>query len=102
MIPANTAVVIDTRRLNNEAATWGTNSSDFDPDRFLSIRPDRLRCGFIRFGAGAASGRCLGKNVADIVFKLVTIAALETFTLRPLQPGEKGQVDDLEIELSRL
>ncbi|KAL4809102.1 cytochrome P450 [Aspergillus unguis] len=102
LVPADTPVIIDARRLNSKAATWGAHSADFDPDRFLGISPDRLRCGFMRFGAGAASGRCLGKNVADLVFKLVTIAALETFALRSLPRGEKGQIDDTDIELSRL
>ncbi|KAF7596243.1 hypothetical protein BBP40_002776 [Aspergillus hancockii] len=102
LIPANTPVVIDTRRLNTEAVTWGANGADFEPDRFLKIPQDRLRCAFMRFGTGAASGRCLGKNVADILFKLATIAVIEKFTLHSLPGGEKGQVLGADIRMSRL
>jgi cytochrome P450 monooxygenase len=80
-IPANTSVVIDTRRLNNEAVTWGEDGASFRPERFAEVPRQKQRHGFMRFGVGAASGRCLGKNIADVVFKLTTMMVLETFTL---------------------
>lgn len=106
-IPANTTVIIDNRRLNEEAVTWGPDGDQFRPDRFLEVAPQALRCGFMRFGTGAASGRCLGKNVADVVFKLTTIAVVEEFRIEPLENGEKhtfasSMEEKADIRLSRI
>ncbi|KAL7789653.1 cytochrome P450 [Trichoderma afarasin] len=80
-VPANTAVVIDSGRLNKEAVTWGADGQDFRPERFKEIPQSKCRYGFMKFGAGGASGRCLGKHVADITFKLTVIAVLKKFSL---------------------
>ncbi|KAJ5957808.1 Cytochrome monooxygenase apdB [Penicillium viridicatum] len=97
-IPAGTPVVIDTRRLNNEAVTWGAASDGFNPDRFLKLPSQNLRCGFMRFGTGAASGRCLGKNVADAVFKLTMIEVVERFRLESASGSEeKGRKVDIRL-----
>lgn len=109
-VPANTTVIIDNRRLNEEAVSectqtrsfeqsrsradyipaWGPDGEQFRPDRFLEVAPQALRCGFMRFGTGAASGRCLGKHIADVLFKLTTIAVVENFALEPLKSPEKS------------
>ncbi|KAL7907288.1 cytochrome P450 [Trichoderma velutinum] len=80
-VPANTAVVIDSGRLNKEAITWGADGQDFRPERFKEIAQSKCRYGFMKFGAGGASGRCLGKHVADITFKLTIIVVLKKFLL---------------------
>lgn len=80
-VPANTAVVIDSGRLNKEAVTWGADGQDFRPERFKEITQSKCRYGFMKFGAGGASGRCLGKHVADITFKLTIIVVLKKFLL---------------------
>ena len=98
-IPAGTAVVIDTRQLNNNTSTFGKDSTEFNPDRFLRTETEKLRCGFMRFGAGAAAGRCLGKNAADVLFKMVTVAILQEFTLSVVQQG--GEHRDAQIKLTR-
>lgn len=92
LIPPNTSVVIDTRRLNNESVTWGPDSAAFRPDRFADMPREKLRCGFMRFGTGAASGRCLGKNVADVVFKLTGMMFVEGFELETEDDGSGGDV----------
>lgn len=103
LIPANTPVVIDTRRLNNDPRTFGGDSEQFRPDRFASIQSEKLRCGFMRFGTGAATGRCLGKNAADVLFKMVTIAVVEKFRLSQGQTGEKrGQGNAVNITLTQV
>ncbi|KAL7944855.1 cytochrome P450 [Trichoderma barbatum] len=81
-VPANTAVVIDSGRLNKEAVTWGADGHDFRPERFNEITQSKCRYGFMKFGAGGASGRCLGKHVADITFKLTIVVVLKKFLLR--------------------
>ena len=88
-VPANTTVIIDNMRLNKSMGTWGVDGNEFRPDRFLDVAPQALRCGFMRYGTGAASGRCLGKNIADVVFKMTTIAVVEKFRLEALAEGEK-------------
>ncbi|KAG6356929.1 hypothetical protein INS49_014804 [Diaporthe citri] len=80
-VPGNTAVVIDARRLNTDPDSWGTDSGEFRPERFRQVPLSRCRYSYMRFGTGGASGRCLGKNVADIVFKLTVMEVLKRFSL---------------------
>ncbi|KAI4721985.1 hypothetical protein E4T48_01735 [Aureobasidium sp. EXF-10727] len=88
-IPANTTVIIDNQRLNEGTVTWGADGDHFRPNRFLEVSAQAQRCGFMRFGTGAASGRCLGKNAADVVFKLTIIAVIERFRLETLADDGK-------------
>ncbi|KAL5362623.1 cytochrome P450 [Aspergillus floccosus] len=91
-VPARCPVVIDAKRLNADPATWGKDSDTYRPERFRDITSSKLRYGFMRFGVGAASGRCLGKHLADTVFKLTLMAVLERYSLH------SGQ-DEPEVEL---
>ncbi|KAJ5742114.1 monooxygenase [Penicillium manginii] len=43
----------------------------------------------MRYDTSAALGRCLGKHLADLIFKLTTVAAVESFRLESLRVGEK-------------
>jgi cytochrome P450 monooxygenase len=86
-IPARCPVVIDAKRLNADPATWGKDGDTYRPERFRDILPSKLRYGFMRFGVGAASGRCLGKHLADTVFKLTLMAVLERYSLHSGQDG---------------
>lgn len=90
-IPANTAVVIDARRLNTDTESWGEDSDSFRPQRFRQMPLSKCRYSYMRFGVGGASGRCLGKNVADIVFKLTAMEVLKRVSLskpQGLAPNE--------------
>lgn len=80
-VPANTAVVIDARRLNADPDSWGADGGEFRPERFRQMPLSKCRYSYMRFGTGGASGRCLGKNVADIVFKLTVMEVLKRFSL---------------------
>ncbi|GFF56671.1 conserved hypothetical protein [Aspergillus udagawae] len=86
-VPARCPVVIDAKRLNADPATWGKDGDTYRPERFRDILPSKLRYGFMRFGVGAASGRCLGKHLADTVFKLTLMAVLERYSLHSGQDG---------------
>ncbi|KAJ4163173.1 hypothetical protein LMH87_004917 [Akanthomyces muscarius] len=102
LIPANTPVVIDTRRLNNASYTFGADTDVFDPSRFSKIPSEKLRCGFMKFGAGAASGRCLGKNAADVLFKMMVIGILEKFSLSLPFPALGKEGSSTNIKLTKL
>jgi len=80
-VPPNTAVIIDAGRLNTDSITWGPDGKTFRPERFRDMPQSSCRYGFMRFGVGAASGKCLGRNVADIVFKMTTLAVVERYLL---------------------
>lgn len=86
-------MVIDTRRLNTDPVTWGDDGTEFRPKRFLRMPPGKCRYGFMRFGAGGASGRCLGKNVADVVFKLTAIEVLQRYSLTISKVQAEGQIE---------
>ncbi|KAJ5185543.1 hypothetical protein N7491_006590 [Penicillium cf. griseofulvum] len=86
-VPARCPVVIDAKRLNTDPATWGKDGDTYRPERFRDIPPCKSRYYFMRFGIGAASGRCLGKHLADMLFKLTLMAVFERYSLHSLQGG---------------
>ncbi|KAJ5555318.1 Cytochrome P450 [Penicillium sp. DV-2018c] len=86
LIPAQTPTVIDWKRLNTTPTVWGSDGDIFRPERFAKISPTAYRYGLLRFGIGR--GRCLGKNIADIMLKMVTVAIVERYIMKPGQ--EKG------------
>lgn len=80
-IPANTPIVIDVRRINTNAQTWGADAEEFKPERFIGRSPASYRFGLVRWGI--ASGKCMGKNMADALLKLITMAVVERYVLSP-------------------
>jgi cytochrome P450 monooxygenase len=96
-VPSNTAVVIDARRLNTDAVTWGPDGNTFRPERFTDMPQSACRYGFMRFGVGAASGKCLGKNVADIVFKMTTLAVVGKYVITSVE--KKGVEEAASSEI---
>ena len=54
----------------------------------------------MRFGAGGGSGRCLGKNVADMVFKLTTLAVVEKYVLTAAKGNQAEGAASSEIEFT--
>jgi cytochrome P450 len=80
-------VVIGVKRLNRHPSLWGSDGSKFRPERFLDMPPSQWRNGMIRYGI--AVGRCLGKNVADLILKMTTLAILETYQLKQVAGSTK-------------
>lgn len=91
LIPAQTPVVIDWKRLNTTPAIWGSDGEQFRPERFADISPTAYRYGLLRFGIGR--GRCLGKNIADMMLKMVTVAIVQRYFMKPAGK-EKGTRQD--------
>lgn len=93
-IPAGTPVVVDVNRLNTHPSTWGADAHVFRPERFQEMTPRDWRFSMIRFGI--ATGRCLGKNLADLILKMTTIEVMQRYQLRKVAPvaaqgnGKKG------------
>ncbi|RYP81234.1 hypothetical protein DL769_002064 [Monosporascus sp. CRB-8-3] len=82
-LPARTPVVIDVRRLNTNALTWGPDATEFRPERFASLSPNEYRYGYMRFGV--VSGKCLGKHMADILMKVALITILEQYRIEEVE-----------------
>lgn len=82
-IPARTPIVIDVRRLNTNALTWGADGGEFRPERFASLAPKDYRYGYMRFGV--VSGKCLGKHMADVLMKVTVIAVLEQYRIEEVE-----------------
>ncbi|EJP64645.1 Cytochrome P450 CYP5293A1 [Beauveria bassiana ARSEF 2860] len=91
LIPAKTPVVIDWKRLNTTPAIWGSDGEQFRPERFADISPTAYRYGLLRFGMGR--GRCLGKNIADMMLKMAAVAIVQRFSMVPAGK-EKGTRQD--------
>lgn len=80
-IPAGTTIIMDWKRLNTTPAIWGSDSELFRPERFASMSPMSYRYAFLRFGFGRE--RCLGKNIAEIMLKLVLISIVQQYDMKP-------------------
>lgn len=80
-IPGGMPTVIDVRRLNTSPTIWGEDAEDFRPERFIGLNPSEYRYGLLRWGIG--QGKCMGKNMADSMLKLVVVAVLERYSLHP-------------------
>ena len=78
------------RRLNTNVGVWGPDAEVFRPGCFLTMPPASYRYAMIRFGIGP--GKCMGKNIADVLLKMTIIAVLERYALSSCQGGgtEKG------------
>lgn len=87
IVPAGTPTVIDIRRLNTHQSAWGSDAEVFRPERFLKMPPAQYRYSMLRFGIGP--GKCMGKNMADVLLKMAVIAVVERYILGPFQ-GQKG------------
>lgn len=91
--------MIDAKRLNADPDTWGKDGDAYRPERFRDIPPLKLRYGFMRFGVGAASGRCLGKHLADTLFKLTLMAVLERHSLHSVQDGPEIELRYVDVKI---
>ncbi|CBF80479.1 hypothetical protein AN8408.2 [Aspergillus nidulans FGSC A4] len=98
-VPARCPVVIDAKRLNADRATWGKDGDTYRPERFRDIPPSKSRYGFMRFGVGAASGRCLGKHLADTLFKLTLIAVIERYSLHSVHDGPEVELREVVVRV---
>ncbi|KAI3332923.1 cytochrome P450 [Ustulina deusta] len=94
-IPAKTPVVIDVRRLNTNALTWGPDGAKFRPERFASLSPNEYRYGFMRFGV--VSSKCLGKHMADLLMKVIIITILEQYKIEEVEMNIGVRDGDLAL-----
>ena len=79
-IPAGTNFVVDTNAVNVLDPFWGEDSYVYRPQRFLeALRTASLRYRFWRFGFGPR--QCLGRNVADLLLKIMLVRLVEHFQL---------------------
>lgn len=92
-VPAQTPIVIDVRRLNTNAGTWGPDSAHFQPDRFARLSPTEYRYGYMRFGV--ASGKCLGKHMADVLMKVAIITVLKQYKIEEVEKVRGVKEGDL-------
>ncbi|KAE8383482.1 cytochrome P450 [Aspergillus bertholletiae] len=92
-VPARTPVIIDVRRLNTNALTWGPDGGQFRPERFATLSSNHYRYGFMRFGV--ASSKCLGKHMADTLMKVAMATILEQYRIDEVEKGIGVKEGDL-------
>lgn len=81
LIPAGTNIIVDTHALNIRNPYWGPDGDTYRPARFLEGRkPSEMRYQFWRFGFGPR--QCLGKNVVDLIIRVVVAQLVEEHHLR--------------------
>ncbi|KAK4060893.1 hypothetical protein Trihar35433_9818 [Trichoderma harzianum] len=70
----NTDVIVDSYAINVDNAYW-EDSTAFNPRRHLGQRDQSRRYNMWRFGFGPR--QCLGKNVADIILRVIVAEMLD-------------------------
>ena len=80
VIPARTNFLVDSNAVNILDPFWGEDSDVYRPQRFLEMqRATSLRYQFWRFGFGPR--QCLGRDVADLLLKVMLMRLVENFHL---------------------
>ncbi|KJK74876.1 hypothetical protein H634G_09920 [Metarhizium anisopliae BRIP 53293] len=94
VIPAGTNFIVDTYALNVLDPYWGKDNTQYRPRRFLETKSaGEMRYRFWRYGFGPR--QCLGKNVADVVLKVLLTHMVENYRLR-LSAGDGTNIGDWE------
>ncbi|KAK5988154.1 Cytochrome P450 monooxygenase verC [Cladobotryum mycophilum] len=92
VIPRNTDVIVDAYAINVDNPYW-ENASNFDPYRHLGQKDQARRYNMWRFGFGPR--QCLGKNVADIILRVIVAELLRSYQLDIVQ--QQG-ADGVELQ----
>ncbi|KOS22909.1 Sterol 26-hydroxylase [Escovopsis weberi] len=93
LIPKNTDVIVDAYAINVDNPYW-KDSSTFDPYRHLGQKDQARRYNMWRFGFGPR--QCLGKNVADVILRVIVAELVGKYQL-DLAKGE-GTGDQVELQ----
>ncbi|KAL6895114.1 cytochrome P450 [Trichoderma evansii] len=88
----NTDVIVDTYAINVDNPYW-ENSTEFNPHRRLGLKGRSRRYNMWRFGFGPR--QCLGKNVADIILRVIVAEVLRDYKLEII--GEKTH-DEIKLQ----
>ncbi|KAL6862022.1 cytochrome P450 [Trichoderma novae-zelandiae] len=83
-IPRNTDVIVDAYAINVDNTYW-ENSADFSPRRHLGQKDQARRYNMWRFGFGPR--QCLGKNVADVILRVIVAEILRCYQMDMLGTG---------------
>ncbi|KAI0969441.1 cytochrome P450 [Xylaria arbuscula] len=101
-VPAIAPVVIDAHCVHHDSAIWGPDYDLWDPDRFLRVDSKTIRSGFFPYGAGATSERCLWRNAADIIFKIIIVSIVDQISLEAVGDGGLLGGENTDLNLRRL
>ncbi|KAI1312184.1 cytochrome P450 [Xylaria venustula] len=101
-VPAKTPVVIDAHCVHRDSAIWGPDYDVWDPDRFLRVDSKTTRSGLFPYGAGAASERCLWRNAADIIFKIIIVSIVDQISLEAVGDGGLLAGENTDLNMRRL
>ncbi|KAL2759316.1 hypothetical protein ACRALDRAFT_2095118 [Sodiomyces alcalophilus JCM 7366] len=92
VIPRKTDVIVDAYAINVDNPYW-ENASTFDPYRHLGKKDQSRRYNMWRFGFGPR--QCLGKNVADIILRVIVAELLKRYQLSVVE--EEG-INGVELQ----
>ncbi|RPB29333.1 cytochrome P450 [Terfezia boudieri ATCC MYA-4762] len=87
LIPPHTSVIIDLKILNTQSPIWGSDGHIFRPLRWRGMSPSAVRYSFHRYGMGPR--KCMGKNVANILIKMLMVTLLEKYEV--VADAEEGE-----------
>uniref|UniRef100_A0A8H7K5R2 Cytochrome P450 monooxygenase n=1 Tax=Bionectria ochroleuca TaxID=29856 RepID=A0A8H7K5R2_BIOOC len=89
IIPRRTDVIVDTYAINIDNPHW-KDATTFDPHRHLGQKDSSRRYNMWRFGFGPR--QCLGKNVADIILRIILAELLDKYEIELMEAEEVADV----------
>ncbi|KAL7942002.1 cytochrome P450 [Trichoderma barbatum] len=92
-IARNTDVIVDSYAINVDNDYW-ENSTEFNPRRHFGKRDQSRRYNMWRFGFGPR--QCLGKNVADIVLRVIVAEIIRCYQVDIV--GKNG-IDGIQLQV---
>ncbi|KAL9093441.1 MAG: hypothetical protein Q9159_000295 [Coniocarpon cinnabarinum] len=75
VVPAGMSYIVDTQAINMGQQFWGADASAYRLERWSEKRATDVRYNYWRFGFGPRN--CLGRHIADLVMKCLTIEILK-------------------------
>ncbi|TFB01505.1 Cytochrome P450 monooxygenase roqR [Trichoderma ghanense] len=91
-IPRHTDVIVDAYAINVDNPYW-EKATEFNPRRHLDQKDQARRYNMWRFGFGPR--QCLGKNVADIILRVIVAEMVRCYQMDIV--GEGG-IDGIELQ----
>ncbi|KAJ5710642.1 hypothetical protein N7488_004798 [Penicillium malachiteum] len=79
VIPAGTNFVVDSYSLNIRNGFWGSDATEYRPNRFQTVNSTDARYNFWRFGFGPR--QCMGRYVADIIIRALILELIDKWEL---------------------
>ncbi|KAL4193262.1 hypothetical protein AMTRI_Chr06g198460 [Amborella trichopoda] len=100
-IPARTRVMVNAWAIGRDPGTWGKNSEEFKPERFMNSSVDYKGTDFEFIPFGAGRRRCPGISFAMVSFELVLANLLLRFDWKLATGADVDMTEEYGLVLEK-